>query len=155
VDNLRFQPYHIGKKTNKWMTKDQESITEIFGWASVCVLGIIFLRFAWFARKYFLSLFQATYEPQGKDNLINFSSVQDISCYIPQVVSKEFSYPLIASCVDGVDTGLFEWKDADKPHEFYNIMQDAKEILFGTDDDKELPTNVFSRVYHYPPNVES
>ena len=95
------------------------------------------------------------FQPQGKDKNINFSSVQGISCYIPQVISNEFSYPLIASCVDGVDTGLFEWKDPDKLHEFYNIMQDAKDIVFGTDNDKELPTNVFSRVYHYPPNPES
>ena len=95
------------------------------------------------------------FQPRGEDQNINFSSNQDISCYIPQFVSKEFSYPLIASCVDGVDTGLFEWKDPDKPHEFYNIIQDAKEIAFGADDNKELPTNAFSRVYHYPPNIES
>jgi len=152
---VRFPAIPYWQNTTKWMTKDQELVTEIFGWASVCVLGILLLRFAWFAKKSILSLFQVTYEPQGEDKKINFSSVQGISCYIPQVLSTEFSYPLVASCVDGVDTELFEWKDPDKHHEFYNIMQDAKEILFGTERDKELPVNVFSRVYHYPPNIES
>ena len=148
-------PYWQYKSDGTWMTKDQEAVTQILGWASVGVLIILLIRFAWFAKKYFLGLFKPTYKPCGNDKKIDFSKVDGISCYIPQVVSSEFSYPLVASCVDEMDTDLFEWKDPDKPHHFYNIMQDAKEILFGKDSDKDLPPNVFSKVYHYPPKIES
>jgi len=82
---------------------------------------------------------------------VNYSDVREISCYIPQVLSKEFSYPLVVSCVDDVSTSLFEWKDPDKSHDYYNVMQDASVILYGNGSKEVLPPNVFSKVYHYPP----
>lgn len=140
--------------TGPWMTRDQELVTQVFGWTSVGVLVLLFLRYAWNTMKYLVRFVKATYEPRGEDKGINFSSVQGISCYIPQVVSGEFSYPLIASCIDDVETELIEWKDPDKSHVLYNVMEDAKKIMFGEDSNKELPINAFSRVYHYPPNRE-
>jgi len=136
-----------------WMTSDQELVTQILGWTSVGVLVLISLRFAWFAKKYFVSFFRSSYKPRGEDRGINFSSVKDISCYIPQASCDEFSFPLIAARVDDVDTGLFEWKDPDRSYEYYNITLDARKIMFGEDKNKELPLNVFSKVYHYPPTI--
>merc|ERR1719469_565528 len=136
---------------DKWMTKDQESITNIFGILSVVGSVLILLRFFWHSKKYIFGLFRGVYKEQGKDTGIAFSDVREISCYIPQVVSREFSYPLIVSCVEDVDTKLIEWKDPDKSHEYYNVMQDAREILHG-EGRLELPPHVFSKVYHYPPD---
>ena len=81
--------------------------------------------------------------------------MREISCYIPQVSSSEFSYPLIVSCVDDVATELYEWKDPDKTHDYYNVMSDASAILFGQNPDDKLPDNIFSKVYHYPPASKS
>merc|ERR1712232_1207986 len=154
MDGLAFPVLSSSQGNDKWMTKDQELTTNIFGIASVVVLGLVLLRFLWSSKKYFLGFFRGVYKPKGKIIGINYSDVREISCYIPQVSSIEFSYPLIVSCVDDVATDLFEWKDPDKSHAYYNVMADASVILFGNDADEELPDKIYSRVYHYPPSTK-
>jgi len=140
---------------DKWMTKDQELTTNIFGIASAVVLAVVLLKFLWSSKKYYVGFFRGNYEPSGKIIGINYSDVREISCYIPQVSSSEFSYPLIVSCVDDVATELYEWKDPDKTHAYYNVMSDASAILFDENSDDKLPDHIFSRVYHYPPASKS
>lgn len=132
----------------EWMTVDQELITDIFGWSSVGVLGIIFISFI--SRSYisFMHMFRGSYESCGHDMGINFSDVPSISTYIPEVQSPVISYPLLACHIDRIDKELLEWTDPDRPHTFYDLTKDADVLLRGTDVSSKV---VFSQIAHWPP----
>lgn len=84
---------------------------------------------------------------------INFSNVDAISSYIPQVRHDTFLYPLIISDISKVDPEIFDWSDPENSYSTYDLTLDAQEIL-----DRDSSQNhsdlaqVFSRVIHYKPN---
>jgi hypothetical protein len=45
-----------------------------------------------------------------------------------------------------VDTKLFSWTDPEKEHLYYDVTQDAKELL----GEKSLPKHLFGRVKYWP-----
>ena len=47
---------------DKWMTKDQELTTNIFGIASTVVLAVVLLKFLWSSKKYYVGFFRGNYE---------------------------------------------------------------------------------------------
>jgi hypothetical protein len=132
----------------EWMTPSQETVTEVFGWTSVAVMVAILLKFAWQVWDSVIAMFRGGYKESGDDQGINFSKVQTISAYIPQVKSKVFSYPLLACNIDRIDTDLLDWTDPDRPFSFYDLTKDAEVLLRGTDVSSK---NVFSQVVHWPP----
>ncbi len=133
----------------KWMTEEQEFISDIFGWTSVGVLGLIFFSFIWGWLKAIVHYFQGAYIPVGESQNIPFSEVPSISSYIPQVESSVFSYPLLACNVDGIDHKLLEWTDPDRPdYKFYDLTKDAEALLRGTVISSKV---VFSHVGYFPP----
>lgn len=135
----------------EWMTEEQELISDIFGWTSVGVLGVIFLSFVWGWVKAIAHYFHGSYVPVGESQNIPFSEVASISSYIPQVESSVFSYPLLACNVDGIDHKLLEWTDPDRPdYKFYDLTKDAEALLKGTVISSKV---VFSHVGHFPPEI--
>lgn len=87
------------------------------------------------------------------DMQMNFSNVDVISAYIPQVRSDMFLYPLIACDVEHIDEDLFDWKDPDRDYIYYSVLTEAKQLL------KDQPgasiDRVFSQVMHWPPGVSN
>lgn len=141
------------REGEEWMTAEQEEITNVYGWTTVGVLGIIIASFVWGWFGNFQSLFRGTYEAKGEDQGINFSEVPSISTYIPQVESPVFSYPLLACNIDGIDHELLDWTDPDRPDfVFYDLTRDAEVLLRGTDVSSKV---VFSQVAHFPPGNEN
>lgn len=132
----------------EWMTMDQEIVTTIFGWSSVGVLIIILLTFIhrWYSS--FMHMFRGSYDACGNDMEINFSDVPSINSYVPEVKSPVFSFPLLASNIDRIDTNLLEWTDPDRPHAFYDLTKDAEVLLHGTDVSSKI---VFTQIAHWPP----
>jgi hypothetical protein len=59
-----------------------------------------------------------------------------------------YSYPLLACDVEGLDTELFDWKDPDRPHSYYDLTEDADELVGGISVREKL---VFSIISHAPP----
>lgn len=135
-------------KGREWMTKDQETITNIFGWSAVGVMFIIFMSFVWKWYLGVMELFRGTYEPCGDDMGINFSDVPSINSYIPQINSPVFSYPLLACNIDNIDKDLLDWTDPDRSHSYYDLTRDAAVLLRGQEFGKNI---VFSQVAHFPP----
>ena len=135
---------------DEWMSSDQETISDVFGWTSVAVAGIVLLSFLWKAFHMFQGFFKGTYDAVGDDQGIHFSDVPSISTYVPQVESKVFSYPLLACSIDGIDTDLMDWQDPDRPDfKFYELTRDADVLLRGMDVSTKV---VFSQIAHFPPN---
>jgi hypothetical protein len=136
----------------EWMTPEQEIVTSIFGWSSLAVITVMCLSFVrrWYNN--IMGLFRGTYEPCGDDMGINFSDVAAITCYIPQIESSVFSYPLLACNLDAIDRKLLGWTDPERPHDFYDITKDAEVLRRGMDMSNKV---VFSQVAHWPPNRRS
>jgi len=137
---------------SKWMTKDQELITDIFGYTSILVIGLVLLQLSVYAFKSFFDAFKGITRFHGQHFDIKFSEVRSRCAYIPQVTSTRFPHPLLATDIHDIDDELFEWSDPDKPHEFYSLHKDAIEILYGNNQDgQQLPDTCLSKVYHWPP----
>jgi hypothetical protein len=118
------------REGKEWMTPDQETITDVFGWTSVGVLVAIFLSFIWSWFHALRGFFEGSYESRGDDQGIPFSDVPSISTYVPQVESPVFSYPLLACSIDGIDHDLLDWTDPDRPDfVFYDLTRDADVLL--------------------------
>ena len=133
---------------NEWMTDDQITTTTYFGWSAVAILAIVILKFCigWWSSM--TSLYKSTYEPVGEDQGIPFSEVESRSAYIPQVVSPQFSYPLLACNSDSIDEELYDWVDPDRTYGWYDLSKDASKLLKGMDVEKGAG---FSIVKHWSP----
>ena len=83
---------------------------------------------------------------------MNYSNIDAISGYIPQVVDEKFLNPLIACDIDTFDDDLFDWADPDKGYEYYSLKRDTQEILASSEKTKTVSLqHVFSKVMHWPP----
>ena len=136
---------------SEWMTPEQKISTTYFGWSAVaiiCLFGLVFLKRTWHI---IVDRFHSTYKAVGSDQGIPFSSVASRSAYIPQVTSTLFAYPLIACNTDNLDEELYDFTDPEREYRFYDLTKDAKKLLASVLKEQEPPG--FSRVKHYPPDV--
>mmetsp|Transcript_8508 Transcript_8508/g.12383 ORF Transcript_8508/g.12383 Transcript_8508/m.12383 type:complete len:973 (+) Transcript_8508:76-2994(+) len=134
---------------DKWMTEEQELVTDIYGWTSVAFLAGTALLFLFLAIGEFKKMFFGGHDPTGDDMNIKYSDVQSMDSYIPQVKSTLFNYPLIGCKTDNIDDSLFSWRDPDKPYDFYNLTKDAEDIL-----GRPPPNKAFSVIKHWPPGED-
>lgn len=136
----------------EWMTSEQETVTDIYGWSAVGVMSLVAISFLLGWCEGIRSLFRGTYDPRGDDQGIPFSEVPSINAYVPEVESPVFSYPLLACSVESLDKELLEWTDPDRPHSFYDLTKDAEVLLRGTDVASRV---VFSQIAHWPAESKS
>lgn len=111
---------------NTWMTPGQEKLTEIYGWGALVVV-IIFIIFI-FGHDILVAVmsnFKGMYEPIGKDMGIDFSFVQTILAYVPQVQDPSYAYPLLACDIDDIEERFIGWKDPDNNFDFHNLIYDV------------------------------
>eukprot|EP00980_Cylindrotheca_fusiformis_P007077 scaffold1482_cov120-Cylindrotheca_fusiformis.AAC.19 len=141
--------HNIRKEGAKWMTDDQKLITSIFGWSSVVFTVGILLKFVASWVRLYQALHTSIYKPVGADQNIAFSTVGQRSGYLPLVSSPFFSFPLIACLSDEVDEELFDWKDPDRPYEYYDLTEDARKLLIGSPFSYR---DGFSHVQCFPPS---
>lgn len=140
---------------DKWMTEDQETLSEVYGWTSLCIVAGVCLYFVVQFLKYKKKILVCSYEAVGDDQGIPFSHVASISAYIPQVRSDHFPYPLLAvESSNGIFDDLCEWRNPEKPYSYYDLTRDFNEVFMGTliSPEKNEAKKLFSRVKHWPPN---
>jgi hypothetical protein len=142
----RFQP-----DGQHWMTDSQELVTSLYAWTS---LAMICCGVALFCRNMVLptiqSLFYSTYQPDGMDQGIAFSATKDrpeMHGYVPQVEVKEFTYPVLAADISGVDEDLVGWSDSRCGYDPHNLANDIQHIIGHQD----LSYPIFSIVKQYDP----
>lgn len=132
----------------EWMTEDQEFVVDIYGWSSLGVLAIVIVFFFSLIYTTIRASFAVGHEHRGEDQGIHFSNVPSISAFVPQVVSHMYSYPLLACDVEGLAIDLFDWTDPDRPHSYYDLTEDADELVGDISVRDKL---VFSIISHAPP----
>lgn len=137
----------------EWMTPDQETVTTYFGWISFFfALGWMILVGFRGLRNVVFGYFAAVYRPIGDDQKINFSAVEAINTYIPEVKSNMVAYPLLAASVDNIDKEMMEWHDPEHPHSYYDLTKDAIAMVKHRGICNH--DRVFSQVFHWPPDTE-
>ncbi|KAL3924069.1 MAG: hypothetical protein SGILL_001273 [Bacillariaceae sp.] len=145
----RFQP-----NGQHWMSDSQEIVTSMYAWTSV---AMICLGVAAFWRNMVMpciqGIFHSTYEPDGMDQGIDFTITKDrpeMHGYVPQVEAKEFTYPLLAADISGVDDDLIGWSDSRQGYDMNNMVHDIPHIIGG--DDQSITSHpIFSIVKQYDP----
>ena len=136
----------------EWMTSDQEFVSFVWGIASMLVIGVALFRLFSYCFSDIKDYYRGGYDPVGEDQNKPFSQEENISAYIPQVVSSVYPHPLLATNFDEINPELLDWEDHEKPYSFYDITKDAKFLLHG----KFVPEHVmFSKVAHWPPSAAS
>ena len=142
----QFQPEGI-----RWMSSSQEILASLYGYTSVIMLLIAtYTILSQNIVPFITSIFQPSYEPDGEDQGIPFSSVkhrQEVHGYIPQVQERGFLHPLLACDSSKLDHDLIGWRDNIQGFEPHNLFNDVREILGGEDP----PPNAFSVIKHWAP----
>jgi hypothetical protein len=136
----------------EWMDADQELVVDIYGWTSLAVLGCVLLFFLSLVVGAVRAMFSVGHIHRGNDQGIHFSDVASMSAFVPQVESSMYSYPLLACDVEGLDTELFDWEDPDRPHSYYDLTEDADELMC---DISVRQKSVFSIISHAPPKKKT
>ena len=109
----------------KWMDEEQEQISMIYGWTSFAlVIGFLVITFGESMVNLFISMFKGVYKEVGQDQHIDFSSVQDIGGYIPQIPNRSGPHFLLTCDIDDVDQSLIGWNEPDKSYDEYNLIFD-------------------------------
>ena len=155
---------------NEWMEDDQMLIVDVFGYISLVI--IVTLSYILFGEKileYFKKKQSTTYEPnETKDQCIDFSCINEIYGFVPQMVGKGFQFPLLACDIDDINSDLIHWSDHKRGFDYWNVIYDVPgwpgqkrdrdhESVFSGEDTSESRegTPVFSIVAHYPPNYNT
>jgi hypothetical protein len=127
------------------MTWDQEEVVSAHGWTSLLVLILSLLTVVAAMLRTARRIVCGVYRPRGKDQNIPFSDVPGIECYVPEVKSPLFAYPLIMCNIDEMDSVLLNWDVMNKHCSHYVITNDVAEILGHTN----CP-DVFAKVKYWP-----
>lgn len=136
-----------------WMTESQVTLTDVYGISTVVLLAIFVAAvFGGTLLNFLVSFYRGTYKPQGRDQKIDFSTVPEISAYIPQINVRAFPFPLIACSLKGVDRQFIGWNDrSDSNDDRHNMIYDVPYEGMEGQGDEGASSPIFSIVKHWPP----
>lgn len=123
------QAIHKNIEPLAYMTREQLISTTYFGWASLAVMIIIFLKFIMIWYKSYQKMYYGNYKAVGESQGIPYSTLRSRCAYIPQVTSNFFSHPLIACKIDDINEELFDFSDQFRSYKYYDLSTDAKKLL--------------------------
>lgn len=135
-----------------WMSDDQQWLTYVYGILTVAVITITCLSTCFrFLLPEFQSIFGDIYNTEEKDSGKRFSDQERISAYVPQVRHRNFSYPLIACDIHGINQAHIGWADPLRDYDFYNMSLDAANLS----GKRPSSSPVLSVVNYWPPQCAS
>mmetsp|Transcript_3754 Transcript_3754/g.5123 ORF Transcript_3754/g.5123 Transcript_3754/m.5123 type:complete len:179 (+) Transcript_3754:1306-1842(+) len=107
------------------MDDHQKYVTKTLGWISIAALLIS----AWkmFGNDLFIFVFGVNVgnERQNiRDQHIDFSCIEDIPTYVPQVKREGFLFPFLACIVDSIDKNHIGWEDNGSGYDKWNLVFD-------------------------------
>ena len=123
------QAIHKNIEPLAYMTREQLISTTYFGWASLAVMIMIFLKFIMIWYKSYQKMYHGNYKAVGESQGIPYSTLRSRCAYIPQVTSNFFSRPLIACKIDDINEELFDFYDQFRSYKYYDLSTDAKKLL--------------------------
>merc|ERR1712150_296408 len=111
-----------------------------------------------------MNMTDARYDPfETKDQNIDFSCVDDIYAYVPEVIDEQFEYPLLACDISSLDKKLISWSEPSSGYSHWNLINDVASCTesdasglgdssHNSDDSSSNAIRpIFSIIKHYPP----
>jgi len=136
-----FQP-----EGQEWMTPNQTILVRYYSVLAVFILvGGLYASFGGGCFECLSSLFRGSYEEVGHDMGIDYSTVPSIFAYVPQIEVPGFMFPLIACDITGIDGDHVYWRNPNRSHDYYSIVNDVADT---TDNQEKMN---YSVIKYYPP----
>ena len=156
LGSMEFPATSDAQGSRKWMTSDQETVVDTIGWSGFSVfLLFVSIKYGFMLLQFIYSIFEGTYEPSGEDMNIDFSTVEAISGYVPEIRNVgKFTFPLIATNFEDIDPMLFEWEDPINGYEKWDLRRELpRDVIQKLKRRKKAEKKpMFSTIKHYPPN---
>lgn len=111
-----------------WMSPGQRTVTSVFGWLSVVAVITFFLgAFGHTAWTRFKTFFRGGIDESelGTDQNIDFSNLEKVSGYIPQIREPSLAFPLIICNIDEVPLHLLDFQLPEGSIDELNVMFDV------------------------------
>ena len=177
-------PDRLQPDDSSWMKRDadddtSERLVALYAWTSF-IFVIIFLGvlFGGSTLLFVKSFFSGTYEADGQNQLVDFSSLPDKAAFVPQIKLINRPFPYLACDIDQLDQDLVGWNDPGRSYDYYNLIFDVpypgmarkKRIKGNTRDTNQIQDQseysvsvseradrstahkpIFSIIKHYPP----
>lgn len=142
---LKFPPLpSLQPEGQEWMKPNQQILVRYYSVLAVLILvGGIYASFGEGCIDWLRSLFHRSCEEVGHDMGIDYSSVPTIFAYIPQIEVPGFMFPLIACDINDIDGDHVYWRNPNRPHGYYSIVNDVPD----TSDQRKMN---YSMIKYYP-----
>jgi len=130
---------HESDKDFQWLSQPLTAQSPEFSFMyAVTAFAIMMIYIIYqFGRKImnlFRSLYQGIYEPSGQNQNIDFTNVEGMHAYVPQITLGRFPFPLLFCKIDDIDEKLIGWTTFGEPYSDYNLIHDIQEIIDNSDD---------------------
>jgi len=122
------------QKNEKWMSREQEKLSDIYGWTSVVVMTCFFIQFsaAGILKIVKRFVFEMDNKVFAQDQFIDFSSIMEKNVFIPNILCKDFVQPLLICDITNIDSDLlprnYFVKDSEESYDTYNLVHDFLRI---------------------------
>ena len=147
LPHRRIFPFLSSAQEENWMTEQQKLIVSAHRWVGLAItIVIVFMYLKNFMN--FIWEFYRGKESKSRQKRLSasWSQIQG-GCYIPQIKSCAISYPLFACSIDSIiDKGEIQWNSPYHPHKYYDLTDDAKQILKEAGVEGTLSKSAFSQV---------
>ena len=113
---------------------EQGVVVYIFYILTLSCIGVSLLYYLCVCCRHLMSVsgIRYTYKARGRDQRRGYSELEDgVGIYVPQVMSSQFNYPLLACRVDKLPECIFDWHDPDRDYTYYDMTQDVERLLLG------------------------
>ena len=129
VDGFSFPPTprNMQPSDRSWMgSETSESLVALYSWTSlVYVIVFIGVLFGGSSVLFFKSFFQGTYQADGQNQRVDFSSLPEKAAYVPQIKLINRPFPYLACNIDQLDQDLVGWNDPSRSYDYYNLIFDV------------------------------
>jgi len=152
-----FKPWDNENDAFSWMSEDQESYAIIYAvTAFVFLMVYITIIFGERLKEFITFLFSGLYSSEGKDQQVDYSSMEGLNAYIPQHTMGRFPFPLLLCDVKDIKPGAIGWVDpSDETYRDHTCLFDIDEVNAELDENDcpypppSITGPLFSTVKHW------
>lgn len=116
---------------SSWMKRNEfddnsESLVDLYAWTSlIFTITFIIVYFGGSTIVFIKSFYKGTYQHDGQDQHVDFSSLKEKAAFVPQVKLINRPFPYLACNIDQLDQELVGWNDPARSYDYYNLIFDV------------------------------
>ena len=124
-------PDRLQPDDSSWMKRDadddtSERLVSLYAWTSfIFVIFFLGVLFGGSTLLFIKSFYTGTYEADGQNQRVDFSSLPDKAAFVPQIKLINRPFPYLACDIDQLDQDLVGWNDPGRSYDYYNLIFDV------------------------------